>query len=430
MLVALALALLMPVAITPASAGWLTGVPEHLGADALPVVQLRLTPRFIDTLDPLVFQVASRVDEKGNPITISSAFFEENFTILKQNSPIMGVCNGKVLMGDGRLGEMYATYDGHTITRLVEPPKDWEDATTWLRETICQVRKDEGVSTMNPYFPPFLAISSEGNPVAKKDGSIKLQVPQRSVRIIIAAPLSNLLDGPSYFSVFVKQSERKRQDELFGQASAQFMIAHMSAMTVPRREIPRTEAPPATPLNDRVVSVESPLVDIDQPASTTRPIPPAVAQPVVQPYTPPAGKGMRYEDMPIQVARWFRLVDKLLDREWWEPCTFPAPRERRDRNCIILCFRSGERQIVEDGAFRLFFNGAPAPINPIRAIGDIVDGPQTWWDGSNRRGVCVAFAPPGARVRIEYIVRGGRPRIFEFDAGQAGWYTWQVPDLR
>ena len=227
--IVLALMVLAPTTlITPVYAGWLTGVPEHLGADALPVVQLRLTPRFIDTLDPLVFQVASQVDEKGNPITISSAFFEENFTILKQNRPIMGICNGKVLMGDGQIGEMYATYDGHTITRLVEPPKDWEDTTTWLREAICQVRKDEGVSTMNPYFPPFLAVSSEGKPEAHKDGSIRFKNPQRSVRIIVAAPLSNLLDGPSYFSVFVKQSQRKGQDELFGQATAQFMIAHIA----------------------------------------------------------------------------------------------------------------------------------------------------------------------------------------------------------
>jgi len=199
----------------------------------------------------------------------------------------------------------------------------------------------------------------------------------------------------------------------------------------PYSSSPATQpAPQPTPLRERVIGVEPPRA---APTPVARPIPPAT-EAVAQTYTPPTqptptGPGMNYDDMPIPVARWFKLSKKPLDREWWAPCTYPAPIETPGKNNIILCFRTGDREIAEEGAFKVFFDGVPGPV-PIVAIGNSARGVQRWMDGSPKQGVHLVFAPPGARVRIELIVPGGENRGFEFDACQDGWYTWHVLDVR
>lgn len=451
------LVLVMASLISPASADWWTGDKPTLGTEAFPVNKLRLTPRYRETFEPLSFTIATKTDRDGNPLDIITAFFEENLTILKGKRPLMATCQAMIMMGDGGLGEMYATYNGAMIKIVVEPDNGWEEGTKWLETAIYDAQVQAGMRTdlhkADPrfrqkyrdteraeqrakgedprcdsgIFPPFVTAPAESRPKLLPDGTIHFDNPQKSVNVKIVVPISNELDGDGcYVSLFVKH--QKGKGKLWEQTSASFITSHMARVTIPNPEIARERSQAAEPplASERVRSVAPPAAPLVQAGELpsidyNNTAPPPVAQ--VPNY---------YSGMPALVEEWvygdsheaFRMTR---NQPWDRECLFPAkpfPDNMSQGNLLFFAHRNG--RLFDQGAALVWINGELyAPATPYMSL---------WTDdsrGNIRGAIMFIHCPPGAHVKIEYVmfgldcIPGAVVATDEFDAGPAGMITYR-----
>lgn len=368
----------------PAQAGWWAGDSPSLGTDAFPVNQLRLTPRFRDGFDPLTFTIASKVDKDGNPLSLVTAFFEENLTIMKGERPLMATCQAKIMMGEGGLGEMYATYNGGMIKIFVEPDNGWEEGTEWLKTAIEDAQVQAGMRTdlhkadprfrqkyrnteraeqrergedprCDPgIFPPFVTAPADSRPRVLPDGTIHFDNPQKSVNVKIVVPISNALDGDGcYVSLFVKH--QKGKGKLWEQTSANFITSHMARITIPNPEITRARTQAAEPplARERIRSVSPP------PAA---PLVQAGELPNITTYNtapPPIAQAPNYSAVPWQIEKWlYGFYGCTRNQDWTRPCVFPMPTwETQTTGSLLIYAIRQDGSLFDDGIVTILING-------------------------------------------------------------------------
>lgn len=431
--VMIVLALVMASTVMPACAGWWSGDNPSVGTDAFPVNQLRLTPRYRDTFEPMVFNVASRVDKDGNPLDIVTAFFEENMTIIQGDRPLMATCPAKIMMGEGGLGEMYATYGGEMIKLIIEPPKGGENKAAWLYSAIKLARiaskMESDPSKSDPQtrykqeyaeklkarqagrepsldpgeFPPFVTVPAESRPRVMADGRIVFANPQQSVKIEIVVPISNQLDGDGcYVSLFVKH--RKGMGKLWEQTSANFVMSHMARVTVPNpalRERAQTDATEPPPFKGRVRSVTRPTED--EPPTAT-----ATATPT--PQTIETIRRVVYGD--FQAEKYEKMT-------WNCPGKFRAYWDMEGGNAGFLTFLiKADGSLLEEGEVEFTLNGKRLWAKDGTAQRLVIR------ESNNRGGVVFYMCPPGTKVWLRWNV-GGRSTEKTFTTPETGWITYQ-----